>query len=83
MLGASSPIEMYVTIGLGTSVSENYFFTIVLGIFVYENYTWPFPKNDPEGRINATSLKQTKSTVKCIEKIHALEYKSNFIDTYF
>ena len=46
----SSPIGIYVTIGLGISVSENEnFYTIVLGIFVLENYTCPLPRNDPEG----------------------------------
>ena len=32
---SSSPIEIYVSIGLG--------------IFVLENYAWPLPRNDPEG----------------------------------
>ena len=36
----SSPIEIYIYIGLGISVSENEIFvTIVLGIFVLQNYT--------------------------------------------
>ena len=49
-LCASSPIEIYVTIGLGKTVSENEILvTIILGIFVLENYTWPFPRNYPEG----------------------------------
>ena len=46
----SSPIEIYVTTGLGISVWKNEIYvTIVLGIFVLENYTWPLPRNDPEG----------------------------------
>ena len=52
VLGAlrSSPIEIYVSIALGISVSENEIFvTIVLVIFVFEHYTWPLPKIDPVG----------------------------------
>ena len=45
----SSPIEIYDTMGLWISVSENEIYsTIVLGIFVLENYTWPLSKNDPD-----------------------------------
>ena len=41
----SSPIEIYVTIGLAIPVSENEIYvTIVLGIFLLENYTWPLPR---------------------------------------
>ena len=60
-LYASSPIEIYVTIGLEISVSENEIFvTIELGIFVLDNYTWPLPRNDSEemGRIHPTYLKK-------------------------
>ena len=46
----SSPIKIFVTIGLEIFVSENEIYvTIVLRIFVLENYTWPHPRNDPEG----------------------------------
>ena len=39
----SSPIEIYVPIGLGISVSENEIYvTILLGIFVLKNCSWPF-----------------------------------------
>ena len=35
------------------------------------------------GRMHPTYLKKTKSTFKCIAKIHALECKANFIEHYF
>ena len=59
--------------------------TITLGIFVLENYTWPLPSNDPDGMGGYTqpTWKKTKSTFKCIAKIHALECKANFIENYF
>ena len=52
----SSPIEIYVIIGLG--------------IFVLENYTWLLPRNDPEGmgRYTQPILKKTKSTFKLLQK---------------
>ena len=74
----SSPIEIYVTIGLGIFMSgKEMYVTIVLGIFVLENYSCPLPRNDPEGMGG-----YTPPTVKCIAKIHALECKANFIEHY-
>ena len=86
-LCASSLVQIYVTIGLDISVSETESYVIiVLGIFDLENYTWPLPRNDPEARQREWAdtpnlLEKTKSTFKCIAKIHSLECKSNFIVT--
>ena len=48
---------MYVTIGLGISVSE-YEIYITLELEMLENYNWPLPWNDPEemGGIHPTYL---------------------------
>ena len=77
-----SPIQIYAIIGLGIFVSEKEMYvTIVrqLGIFVLKNYTWPLPRSDPEGWADTSKiLKKTKSTFKCIAKLHA-----NFIENYF
>ena len=46
----SSPMEIYVTIGLEIFVpGKEIYVIIVIGIFVLENYTWPLPRNDAEG----------------------------------
>ena len=79
----SSPV----TIELDISVSENdIYVTIELGIFVLENIHLAHPKDRPggDGGYTPTDLKRKiKATLKCIAKIHALQCKANFINTYF
>ena len=69
---------------LGIFVSKKEIYdTIVLGISVLENYTSPLPGTDPEGLGGYTqpTWKKTKSTFKCIAKIHALESKPILLKT--
>ena len=85
----SSPTEIYITIGLGISVSENEIYvTVVLGIFVLEHYTWPLPRTDSEGMGGYTpptskKTNKNKATFKCMTKMYALECKFNFFNNQF
>ena len=81
----SSPLEIFVTIGLGISVSENDIYVIlVLGNFVFGNYTCPSQGMiQRDGQIHPTYLKKLNLPLNVSQKKYALECKANFIDNYF
>ena len=81
----SSPIEIYATIGLWIFVSEKEIYvTIVLGYLCWKTTLGPSQGMIQRGWADTPNLlEKTKSTFKCIAKIHASECKANVIENYF
>ena len=77
----SSPIEIY---DLGYLSRKSKFILLQHLLYFLENYTWPLPRKiQRRWAVTPNLLEKTKSTFKCIAKIHALEYKANFIEIFF
>ena len=78
----SSPIELYVSIGLGISVSETKFMLpYVLGYLCWKTKLGPSQGLIQRGWVDTPNLlEKSKSTFKCVAKIHALECKINLFN---